>query len=40
MEKGKPKEGPSGLGVCDAVFVMEAGHRGRLDLRVRSAKND
>ena len=40
MEEGKPKEGPSGLDVCDAVFVEEAGNRGRLDLRVRSAKPD
>ena len=40
MEKGQPKEGPSGLDVCDAVFVAEPGSRGRLDLRVRSAKND
>ena len=39
-EKGQPKEGPSGLDVCDAVFVTEAGCRGRLDLRARSAKND
>ena len=39
MEKGQPKEGPSGrrLDVCDAVFVAEARGRVRLDLRVRSA---
>ena len=40
MERGQPKEGPSRLDVCDAVFVEEPGSRGRLDLRLRSAKND
>ena len=40
MERGQPKEGPSGLDVCDAVFVDEPGSRGRLDLRVRSSKTD
>ena len=39
-ERGQPKEGPSGLDVCGAVFVDEPGSRRRLDLRVRSAKND
>ena len=40
MERGQPKEGPSGLDVVDVVFVNEPGRRGRPDLRVQSAKND
>ena len=40
MERGQPNEGPSQLDVCDAVYVNEPGSRVRLDLRVRSAKND
>ena len=40
MERGQLKEGPSGLDVCDAVFMNEPKSRGRLDLRVQSTKND
>ena len=40
MERGQPTEGPPGLDVRDAVFVNEPGTRGRLDLRVWSAKTD
>ena len=38
--EGKAEGGAIRVGWDGAVFVMEEGNRGRLDLRVRSAKND
>ena len=37
---GEPKDGPSGLDVCDVAVMVEKGKVGRMELSVRSAKND
>ena len=40
LRSGELKDGPSGLDVCDVTFVTDQGANKRLEVVVRSAKND
>ena len=40
LKSGELKDGPSGLDVCDVTFVTDQGANNRLEVVVRSAKND